>query len=64
MIIKIETESQRESLEIERSETLKSIQMWINLHPEDYEYIHVLMDKLCKINSEIETIINLEAIYP
>ncbi len=47
---------ERKALEIQRHETTKSIQMWLMLHPDDYEYINLLIQKLGKINKELEAI--------
>lgn len=41
-------------LERERKEIIKSIQMWLILHPDDYKHIDHLIVKLGKINKELE----------
>ncbi len=50
-----EVETETELLKT-RHETTKDIQMWLMLHPHDYEYINLLIQKLGKINKELEAI--------
>ena len=43
----------KESLERERKGTTRDIQMWLMLHPEDYEYISYLIGKLSEVNEKL-----------
>jgi len=56
-------QQERERLEKERRGTLKDIQMWTVLHPQDFAHTSYLIERLREIHESLDYITNFEAVY-